>query len=194
MRHDPSEGAALLAFHWQFDSAVLPTCIPPGAKRQRLRALHVPESQRSAKTWNNAGSKADVVHFERVHIDLPTGKWRAKVDETPTSSQESVNARKHARLKTFCTANPVHAMGLYDRVMYWENRAVLEEQDRKLEETRRPWEEIVEDPLFRFKLAIPRGANYPLVRCTQCKKFEAKPGGLVPGEPSGLCMCMDMSG
>ena len=46
-----------------------------------------------------------------------------------SNMMESLNARQRHYYKTICTANPVHAIPLYHRLVYWENRKVLEQQE-----------------------------------------------------------------
>jgi hypothetical protein len=76
-----------------------------------------------------------------------------------TNIMESLNARMKSRLKTICTANPYHAIPFYHRLVYWENQAITNEQDRALQCVLPPGREIGIDKVFGWAVEV----------CSSCK-------------------------
>jgi hypothetical protein len=89
-----------------------------------------------------------------------------------TSFMEAVNARQRKRLRTICTADPMHVIPFYHKVMYWQNRKIIRRQEQLLEKCCRPGEVIGEDELFRFAIMV----------CARCRR---------PGHVSSVCQDAD---
>lgn len=92
-----------------------------------------------------------------------------------TSFMEALNARQKKRLRTFCTANPVHVIPFYHKVMYWENRRIIRHQEALLDKCCRPGEVVEEDEVFRFAIVV----------CKRCRR---------PGHVRGECPGADGEG
>ena len=64
------------------------------------------------------------------------------------------------RLKTMCTANAVHAIPFYHKVVMWENESITTRQMQALLDALEPGHDLVQDDLFLFCRYV----------CAKCKK------------------------
>lgn len=67
---------------------------------------------------------------------------------------ESLNARMRLRLRTVCTANPFHAILFYHRMVYWENRDIIEQQEREFCRSLLPGRVMAKDEVFKFAIEV----------------------------------------
>lgn len=73
---------------------------------------------------------------------------RCPAPRTTTCNTDDSSTRR--RLKTICTANPLHTIPFYHKMMYWENKKIIKRQEVALEKACPRGQRVSEDPLFRF--------------------------------------------
>ena len=86
-------------------------------------------------------------------------------DHYKSNMMESLNAHNNKRLATICTADPHHAFLFYHRVGYWENKKIIQEQEKQLARTLAPGMTIAIDPIFRTAEQVRRRHRSKQVAC-----------------------------
>ena len=72
---------------------------------------------------------------------------------------ESLNARMKLRLRTVCTANPYHAIPFYHRMVFWENKAIIEQQEKDFRRSALPGCVMAKDEVFKFAIEVCAGCQ-----------------------------------
>lgn len=78
-----------------------------------------------------------------------------------TAFMESLNARQRKRLRTICTADPAHVLPFYHKMVYWENRKIVLQQEEQLRKSCLEGQHVREDEVFRFALICCSRCNQP---------------------------------
>lgn len=75
---------------------------------------------------------------------------------------ESLNARMHRRLSTICTLSPKRAIPFYHRMVYWENRRIIERQVAEFRRATLPGQKVVEPEPFGIALYVCEKCTQPI--------------------------------
>jgi hypothetical protein len=78
---------------------------------------------------------------------------------------ESLNARLKEHLTTVCTAGPDHSIPFLDRIIYWENAAIIEKQDVVCKAACPKGHSVAADPVFRFSHYVCKNVGGDDARC-----------------------------
>ena len=108
---------------------------------------------------------AELLHkktHKRKSCSLYLASMVSSLTHDRTTIMESLNARLKDHLTTICTAGPDHAIPFLDRIVYWENRAIIEKQLKALHDACPPGMKVVQDSIFKFALYV----------CASCGKWE----------------------
>ena len=170
-------------------SYLTPVSIPELEKDAHKSAAQHPETRRYAESilaakgsmrlerhpfmtehFSSRLTLTDRMHAELLHkkthkrksCSLYLASMVSSLTHDRTTIMESLNARLKEHLTTICTAGPDHAIPFLDRIVYWENRAIIEKQRKALHDACPPGMKVVQDNIFKFALYA----------CASCGKNE----------------------
>jgi hypothetical protein len=126
--------------------------------------------------------------IKKTHKRLSCNQHLASMVKSLTHDRstmsESLNARMKLRLRTICTANPYHAIPFYHRMVFWENKAIIEQQEREFRRCMLPGSVMAKDEVFKFAIEVCAGCRQQ-VADADAHMCQGMTEGVGEGGPSG---------